>query len=187
MSLKNTLIVVWSWILATLIIIGILIIGLSYGAAAETQNITVELSDDNETITGEVIDERTTLLEYEYSDGTWQIEIESDRPQEITLTDAFSALDGGHVHTQDYSLHPGRNTITFDATDDGGDSIITIGTSSALYAITHESDTIWIGAPYASQDLQIAAFSGATSIAIVSIAMVIYNVRRDDQEAEVIA
>lgn len=90
------------------------------------------------------IDERTRIVDYSYSGGTFEITLESDVYQEIVLFDKFAGANGGEGFSKapdgarrEVQIDRGRTTLTFDVTEHSGEAAVDIST-------TRDGGTLWV-------------------------------------------
>lgn len=138
-----------------------------------TERAGADLSFKGECPAPEPIDRNTALCSAEVNDGVAKIVVKSDRLQRIQLTDAGAFMKGGVVPRTKLTLRPGEvQTIRWSVTEHRGFMGVSIETTSVLYAVPLDEPTTLVGGPWSAGDVQIAALSGAGSIAVMSIIIV---------------
>lgn len=167
------------------------------GAVVAQQNetsepgVSVVLHDENDPDVceaPETIDRHTSLCHvYTESDGRAVLIIESERTQRVTITDSASFMSGGEIPRKRVTLREGTNTVRFPVTVHRGFAGVSIDTGGVLFGVPVESRTTLIGGPWTYADAQIAALGGASSVALVSVVLVMRRIRGKNTEPERIA
>lgn len=146
-------------------------------------------SSTNSTAT-QPIDSDTALVDSRINgDGDAVLILESDETQTVTFTDAGAFLAGnGQIPQSTRTVQEGRNKIVIsNVTIHKGGAAIGINTGEVLYGVKIRTSTNLIGGPYTAQDAQNAAVSGALSVALVSVVIVIRYLRGTSNSPEKIA
>lgn len=183
------------FIVLTTLVIALLAPGVAVAQESTNEtDITISTSDDDEDHyqqlckAPEMIDEATALCHSEIADdGRAVLVIDSEKTQFVTVTDAASFMSGGDVPRKRVQLDEGYNTVRFPVTHHKGFAGVSVDTGGTLYAIPLENDRTLIGGPWTSQDAQLAAIGGASSVGLVSIVLVIRRITGRSTNPERIA
>jgi hypothetical protein len=157
--------------LITLLVVAMLVPGAvaAQENATNATDATDDLPDDRLDDCTEHIDNVTTLCSAEYENGRITLELHSDRPQRVTLTDAGGMMEGGEITQQTSHLSEGRNTVHISVTQHNGFAGVTVNTGRTLYAVPVEQDSSLIGPPWTAQDVQLSALAGAVVTALLTL------------------
>lgn len=102
-----------------------------------TETTTSEESQDSVVME---VDDRTTLVDYEFNGDTLTITLDSDYSRTAVLSDMFVTGSGAkQLPRKRVTLAEGRSTITFEVTEWNGNKGATIATSGGAVAITEAS------------------------------------------------
>jgi len=116
------------------------------------------------------------------------LKLRSDIIQRVTITDAGGLMQEGEVRRESRTLRKSEvNTIRFPITRHNGFSGVTIDTGRTLYGLPLEDNTALIGGTWTRSDVTIGALTGAGSVAVMSIIIVIRTVTGKADEPERIA
>ena len=131
------------------------------------------------------IDSDTRIVESTWIDGTVSFVVEADQPTTITVTDASIPLqdhDAVDIPRKTQRVPEGRTEITFSVTEPSN-AAVTVAAERGLVGLSPGEPSLFSGSASWS-DVQLAAVSGAASLAIVAIIVVIRTVlgRTDSPE-----
>lgn len=114
----------------------------SFGPGAVAQSATAnqsEISVDVGDGCTETIDNHTAVCGSSYDDGVLTVELQSDRPQRITLVDAGVFMDGGgQMSRSRHFIDDGRSTVSVSATKVDGLVGVSINNGRTLYGYVHK-------------------------------------------------
>jgi archaellum component FlaF (FlaF/FlaG flagellin family) len=122
--------------------------------------------------THEQVDNSTTLVsaEYDSSDGTATVVIESEIAQQITISDSGAFVEGGVVEQRSVYVGPGERTkITMPVTKSDGFVGISIATQKTLYAVPLKSEVSFFESESTWQTVQVAALGGAFGVLVMAV------------------
>jgi hypothetical protein len=110
--------------------------------APSPPNITVDVSTDQNSPDqnlsagcSERIESGLRLCGSKYENGAAVVELLSDGPDSLTLTDVAKFMKGGEMNRGTVTIYEGRNTVRFPATRHKGFSGVSIDTGNTLYAV----------------------------------------------------
>ena len=172
----------------------LLLVTLTGGAIAQTNQttptVTVETStssssDENQTV--EPIDRSTGLVDSRVEGESMILVIESNRPQQVTLTDTGSAMNGQRTPVHTVQLQKGTNRLTVPAQSFEGHYIVTISTGEYLYPVVKDHSATIVGPPWTVSDVRLAAGAAGLTVVLVSILVTYLSVSGRTTEPERIA
>jgi len=110
--------------------------------APDATNITVDVSTE-QTSPGrnlsagctERIESGLRLCNATYENGAAVVELLSEEPDRLTLTDTARFMQGGEMTRETVTVYEGRNTVRFPATRYKGFSGVSVDTGDTLYAV----------------------------------------------------
>jgi hypothetical protein len=152
--------------------------------AAAQEDPTPTPSAEQETYLIE-IDSDTRIVESTWNDGTVSFVVEADESTTITVTDASIPLqdhDAIDIPRKTQRVPEGRTEISFSVTEPSN-AAVTVAAERGLVGLSPGEPSLFSGSASWS-DVQLAAVSGAFSVAMVAIIVVIRTVlgRTDSPE-----
>ncbi|WP_200531988.1 hypothetical protein [Halorubrum sp. LN27] len=131
----------------------------------------------------ERINEYTAICGAELDGSDVVIDIHTEGPQTVVVTEAFRK-GSGELAQRRVSLDAGRNTVRMTVTVDGGSEGVTIAAGDVLYQKEVRTSSTIVAGPFTAADAQAAGLGGGAGVAIVTIflvAKVVYG-RAEDPE-----
>ncbi|MFC4448137.1 MULTISPECIES: hypothetical protein [Halorussus] len=126
------------------------------------------------------IDNSTSVVAVDWDSEVVTIVIESETPQQISITDPYSVdknKQGGDVAFTDETLSSGRNVVHMRATEKSGDKELWIGTSEDLDYISNP-ETPFLVNGIKTVHIYLSGAAGGSSIILVGLAFVAYKRRK---------
>lgn len=138
-------------------------------------------SDENQTEYLIELDENTRVVSQNWEDGTVSFLVESDRSQQLVVTDAsidIQSHEAVNIPQNRQRIPEGRTRVNFSVTNPR-DAAITIGTRRALNGLSPGTGggSALIGGPWGPSDAQAAGVGVGISISIVTFVMVVRRTR----------
>lgn len=160
----------------------LLVTALATGGVAAQDNSTANQTNATEQCT-ERINEYTAICSAELDGSDVVIDIYTEGPQTVVVTEAFRK-GSGELAQRRVSLDAGRNTIRLTVTVDGGSEGVTVAAGDVLYQKEVQTSSTIVAGPFTASDAQAAGLGGGAGVAIVTIflvAKVVYG-RAEDPE-----
>jgi len=150
--------------IVTTVVLTIILLAIGiFAFAIIAQSASAQSQDDeqmNQTIY-QTIDEDTRVLSMEYDDGTTVLQIESDIPQLITITDAGSLYEGGTIPREQTHVDPGDTAvIRIPSNEVDGQVGVAIDTKNDFVGVILNTDDALIGGPWTKNDVRLSAIAG---------------------------
>lgn len=152
------------------------------GGAAAQEN-TTNATETNATECTETINQYTAICDAELDGSDVVVELKSEGPQTIVVTEAFRK-GSGVLSQRQVRIPEGRSTVRLTVTVDGGSEGVTIATQDTLYQKEVRPSSTLLAGPFTASDAQAAAFGGGTGVALVTlflVAKVVFG-KNDDPE-----
>lgn len=165
-----------------LLITALVVASLAVAPVAAQENATdTGTGLEAEDLTGDEctvhIDQHVSLCSAEYRDGEVVLELRSDRPETITVTDAGGIMNGGEILRKDYVLRSDRrSTVRMPVTKANGFVGVTIDTGRTLYGVPLETSSTLIGGPWDYADTQAAALGGGIGSAAIVLLLTLRTI-----------
>jgi len=168
----------------TLIAVLLLLAFVAAPSVAAAQESTPTPNGEQETYLIE-IDSNTRIVESTWNDGTVSFVVEVDESTTITVTDASIPLqdhEAVDIPRKTQRVPEGRTEISFSVTEPSN-AAVTVAAERGLVGLSPGEPSLFSGSASWS-DVQLAAVSGAFSVALVAIVVVIRTVlgRTDSPE-----
>jgi len=150
------------------------------------------VAQDNSTATNatdectESINEYTYICDAKLDGSDVVIDIHTEGPQTIVVTEAFRK-GSGVLSQRRVSLGAGRNTVRLTVTVDGGSEGVTIAAGQTLYQKEVKISSTLVGGPFTASDTQAAGVGGALGVALTTLYLVARRVYGRVEQPERIA
>jgi len=158
-------------VLLTVLALSVLAVPIS-AQEAPTPTTPTPTPDAGQNQTHERIDNATSLVSasYDSDDGTATVVIESEIPQQITISDSGAFVDGGVVNQRTVFVRPGeRVEITMPITKADGFVGVSVATQNTLYAVPLKSQVDFFEGESTWQTVQVAAIGGAFGVIVMAV------------------
>ncbi|WP_281193754.1 hypothetical protein [Halorubrum sp. F4] len=175
--MRSTFIVLLTLVVATPLLAG--------GVAAQ-ENSTNETVANATAECTETINNYTAICSAELDGSDVVIDIHTEGPQTVTVTEAFRR-GSGVLEQRRVRLQPGRNTVRLTVTVDGGSEGVTINAGQTLYQKEIKTSSSIIVGPFTSSDVQASGLGGALGVALTTLYMVARRVYGRVEQPERIA
>ena len=161
--------------------------GFLVGGVAAQDNTTAPNSEMNvsENCT-ETINPYTSICDAELDGSDVVIDIHTEGPQTIVVTEAFRK-GSGVLNQRTIRLDEGLNTIRLTVTVDGGSEGVTIAAGDVLYQKEVKVSSTLVSGPFTASDAQAAGLGGGIGVAFVTVFLVAKVVWGRNQESERLA
>lgn len=151
------------------------------------QDATTDNSSGNATEEcTERINEYTAICSADLDGSDVVIDIHTEGPQEIVVTEAFRK-GSGELQQRTVSLDEGRNTVRLTVTVDGGSEGVTIAAGDVLYQKEIRTSSSIVAGPFTAADAQAAGLGGGAGVALVTLYLVAKAVYGRDENPERLA
>jgi len=144
-----------------------------------------QLENSHECDRPRAIDSQTVICDVSLDGDVAVLVLRSDKLQRVTIVDAGGLMQEGEINRGRVTLRPDEpNTVRFPITRHNGFAGVTIDTGEVLYGLPIEDNTALIGGPWTREDVTVGSLSGAASVALMSIVIVVRTVtgKVDDPE-----
>ena len=169
-------------IFATLLIA----IAVATGGVAAQENTTNATETNATAECTERINEYTAICSAELDGSDVVIDVHTEGPQTIVVTEAFRK-GSGVLSQRQVRLDEGRNTVRLTVTVDGGSEGVTIAAGDVLYQKEVKTSSTIVTGPFTASDAQAAGLGGGVGVAIVTIYLVAKVVYGRSEESERLA
>lgn len=180
-----------SLLLTTTVAIALLSGAVGSVAAQDEGNTTINIEQSMESDECEApsaINDELVLCSSDYEDGTAILRFKADALLRIKLVDSGAFMKGGDVPIRSVTLRPGEvNTVRWDVVEHEGNAGVAVNHKDGIYSVPLEDPFVFVGGPWSATDAQLAAVSGATSVGVVSVIVVLRAVLGRSQEPERVA
>jgi len=137
---------------------------------------------------GERIEPGLILLDSSVSDGVATLTFRADGPVSVTLADAGAFYSEEDVATKTVVLQEGTQTMELPVTRVSGGAVgVSISTADTLTGELIEDSSTLISGPWTGQHVQVAAISGAASIALITLFVAFRRMFGSDETVERVA
>ena len=153
------------------------------GVAAQDNTTAVGNATDECT---ETINEYTAICDAELDGSDVVVELHTEGPQTIVVTEAFRK-GSGKLNQRRVSLDAGRNTVRHRVTVDGGSEGVTIAAGQVLYQKEVRTSSTIVSGPFTGSDVQAAGVGGSLGVALTTLYLVARRVYGKTEEPERIA
>ena len=164
----------------------VLVATLSGSVAAQAENGTVELPTGETETCDQYVTETISLCSVEYDEGHAVLEFDSDRRERVTVTEAVALDEFREINRQSFVLD-GRTTVRMPLDLNGASGGVTVDDGSTLYGIPVRGSEALFTGPWSSSDAQAAGIGGASSVALVTLLLVLRAVRGKSEGGERVA
>ncbi|PHQ38022.1 hypothetical protein DJ69_13885 [Halorubrum persicum] len=170
--------------LALFALLALVAVGSLTGGVAAQDNTTAVANATDECT--ETINEYTAICDAELDGSDVVIDIHTDGPQTVVVTEAFRK-GSGELNQRRVSLDEGRNTIRHRVTVDGGSEGVTIAAGQTLYQKEVRSSSTIVAGPFTGSDVQAAGIGGSLGVALTTLYLVARRVYGRTEEPERVA
>jgi len=158
---------------------------LSGAAAAQDVSANATATNATDECT-ERINQYTAICSAELDGSDVVIDIYTEGPQTVTVTEAFRR-GSGVLEQRRVALDAGRNTVRLTVTVDGGSEGVTIAAGQTLYQKEVRTSSTIVAGPFTASDTQAAGVGGALGVALTTLYLVARRVYGKTEEAERVA
>ena len=167
-----------------LALLALVAVGSLTGGVAAQDNTTA-VGNATEECT-ETINEYTAICDAEVDGSDVVIDLHTEGPQTIVVTEAFRK-GSGELNQRTVSLDAGRNTIRHRVTVDGGSEGVTIAAGQTLYQKEVRTSSTIVSGPFTGSDVQAAGVGGSLGVALTTLYLVARRVYGRTEEPERVA
>lgn len=137
---------------------------------------------------GERIEPGLVLLDSSVEDGVATLTFRADDPVSVTLADAGAFYSEQDVATKTVVLQEGTQSLELPVTRVSGGAVgVSISTADTLTGELIEGSSALISGPWTGQHVQVAAISGAVSIAVITLFVAFRRMFGSDETVERVA
>jgi len=135
-------------------------------SAQQAVNATTESPSSNDSVRV-AVSETLTVVDYSYSDGSMRVELRSDLPARVTVSDVFGAIpeSGGasRIESRSLNIPRGRSVVRIDAAPYNGLVVVSVSSRGSAVTLAERVDSPIIGGPWGPGDAQAAGLGGLAS------------------------
>lgn len=139
--------------LTFILLLALVAVAVATGGVAAQDNTTAVGNATDECT--ETINEYTAICDAELDGSDVVVELHTEGPQTIVVTEAFRK-GSGELNQRRVSLDAGRNTVRHRVTVDGGSEGVTIAAGQVLYQKEVRTSSTIVSGPFTGSDVQAA-------------------------------